>query len=258
MAGRLVDVEPELAYEHARTAVRRAGRVDVVREALALTAYATGRYAEALREVRTVRRLSGIDAHPAIEADCERGLGRPERALTVIAEAKDRQFSVGEAVELTLVESGARADLGEHDAALLVLEKLLPAVREREPRRRLLHVRADRLDALGRHAEAAASREAAGPTEVPSVVVTDLLGDEVDTTHDGAEDGADGWATGPDEPGADAAAESLTEAPKAAPGPADASEPETDAEPAPGPEQDAQPGQEQLDIFADTDLEDRP
>src|SRR5690625_4047481 len=80
MAGRLVDVDPEVAYEHAREAMRSAGRVDIVREAVALTAYATGRYAEALREVRTVRRLSGIDAHPAIEADCERGLGRPERA----------------------------------------------------------------------------------------------------------------------------------------------------------------------------------
>ncbi|MDD9205146.1 hypothetical protein PU560_01535, partial [Georgenia sp. 10Sc9-8] len=76
MAGRLLDEEPETAYEHAHAAMRRAGRVDIVREAVALTAYATARYAEALRELRTVRRLSGIDAHRAVEADCERGLGR--------------------------------------------------------------------------------------------------------------------------------------------------------------------------------------
>src|SRR5690606_19315182 len=180
MAGRMIDVDPERAYEHATAAVRRAGRVDVVREAVALTAYATGRYAEALREVRTVRRLSGIDAHPAIEADCERGLGRPEKALAVVAEAKSRQLSMADAVEVTLVESGARADLGEHEAALLVVEKLLPSVREPELRQRLLLVRADRLEALGRHDEAAAQRADAGgiEPEPESVVVIDLAGDD--------------------------------------------------------------------------------
>ena len=35
MAGRLVDVDPEVAYEHAREAMRSAGRVDIVREAVA-------------------------------------------------------------------------------------------------------------------------------------------------------------------------------------------------------------------------------
>ena len=181
MAGRTLDVDPELAYEHASAAVRRAGRVDVVREALAITAYATGRYAEALREVRTVRRLSGLDAHPAIEADCERGLGRPERALAVIAEAKGRELSIEEAVELTLVESGARADLGEHEAALLVIDKLLPRVREPEYRRRLMLVRADRLETLGRAddaAEARAAAEAIAPQEEDEVVVLDLGEDD--------------------------------------------------------------------------------
>ncbi len=332
MAGRLVDVDPELAYEHARTAVRHAGRVDIAREALALTAYATGRYAEALREVRTVRRLSGIDAHPAIEADCERGLGRPERALTVIAEAKERRLSVEEVVELALVESGARADLGEHDAALLVVDKLLPAVRDPESRYRLLHVRADRLEALDRLEEAAAVRESVGELEPDPVVVTDLLGDEEPETADvdpggsgeaaetetegapapaeptaepsaeGEVDGlpdahGDGDAAGEDDAEADAAMDADGEADAASdtgaepdgatqdmtepatlpgeeaaastaadtarptvpePAPDSASTPEpapaSAAEPAGGPE----PEQEQLDLFADTDLEDRP
>ena len=52
MAGQLIDLDPEAAYQHAQAAVSRAGRVDVVREAAALTAYASGRYEEALREVR--------------------------------------------------------------------------------------------------------------------------------------------------------------------------------------------------------------
>src|SRR5699024_1724704 len=59
MAGRLIDVDPELAYKHAQEALRRGGRVDIVREAAGLTAYYTDRYAEALREFRTVRRLNG-------------------------------------------------------------------------------------------------------------------------------------------------------------------------------------------------------
>ena len=44
MAGQLIDLDPEAAYQHAQAAVSRAGRVDVVREAAALTAYASGRY----------------------------------------------------------------------------------------------------------------------------------------------------------------------------------------------------------------------
>lgn len=180
MAGRLVDVDPEVAYEHAREAMRSAGRVDIVREAVALTAYATGRYAEALREVRTVRRLSGVDAHPAIEADCERGLGRPERALTVAADAKRRELPLADAVELTIVESGARADLGELDAALLTVQRLLPSIPSGELQDRLLSVQADHLDALGRSEEAARARAAMGEAVPDSVIVSDLAPDSDD------------------------------------------------------------------------------
>ncbi|MFC7406957.1 hypothetical protein [Georgenia alba] len=164
MAGRLIDEDPEVAYRHAQAAQRRAGRVDVVREALALTAYATGRYAEALRELRTVRRLSGIDAHRPIEADCERGLGRPERALAVVAEARTAGLAPADRVELAIVASGARADLGEHEAGLLALEgPLVRDVTDAGLRRRLDAVRADRLEELGRTGEAESIRDALGP-----------------------------------------------------------------------------------------------
>lgn len=150
MAGRLIDEDPDRAYEHAQAAVRRAGRVDVVREAAALTAYASGRYAEALREVRTVRRLSGVDAHRAIEADCERGLGRPDRALTIIAEAPS-EMSADERAELAIVEAGARSDLGELEAALSVLERAATAGRvSSDVTSRLDEARHEALVALGR------------------------------------------------------------------------------------------------------------
>lgn len=158
MAGRLIDSEPERAYEHAQAAARRAGRVDVVREAVALTAYALGQYAEALRELRTVRRLSGIDAHRAVEADCERGLGRPERALALVAGAPP-SLAGADRVELAIVASGARLDLGEPEAALLALDEVAALGGAQEQDRMREH-RVTVLDALGRHKEAEEVRAA--------------------------------------------------------------------------------------------------
>lgn len=152
MAGRLLDHDPQQAYEHAQAASRRAGRVDVVREAVALTAYALGRYSEALRELRTVRRLSGIDAHRAIEADCERGLGRPERALA-LASQRPAGMSPTDRVELAIVESGARLDLGEPEAALLALDAV-QGLGGPEAQQRTEEHRITVLEALGRDAEA--------------------------------------------------------------------------------------------------------
>jgi tetratricopeptide (TPR) repeat protein len=127
MTGRLLDSDPELAYEHAQAAVRRAGRVDVVREAAGLAAYRTGRFAEALRELRTVRRLNGSSEHLAVMADCERGLGRPERALALASSPEAEGLEPADALELAIVVSGARIDLGEPEAAIAVLRS--PAVR---------------------------------------------------------------------------------------------------------------------------------
>ncbi|MDD9207704.1 hypothetical protein PU560_14695, partial [Georgenia sp. 10Sc9-8] len=80
-------------------------------------------------------------------------------------------------VELAIVASGARADLGEDEAGLLALEsRLVAQVRSPELVRRLSLVRADRLAELGRLVEAEAERAAAGPEpgEEEDVVVVDL------------------------------------------------------------------------------------
>jgi hypothetical protein len=176
-----MDTEPELAYEHAQAAHRRAGRVDIVREAVGLTAYATGRYAEALRELRTARRLSGHDAHRAIEADCERGLGRPERALALASAPETAALSLEDRVELALVESGARLDLGEPEAALLALDTPeMRGLRDPAMAARVADARASVLDSLGRHQAAARERAAAGVSGTPDeeVVVLDLEEDD--------------------------------------------------------------------------------
>ena len=158
MAGQLIDLDPEAAYQHAQAAVSRAGRVDVVREAAALTAYASGRYEEALREVRAVRRMRGDSSLRAVEADAERGLGHPEKAVEIIDATDASSLDLAEQVELVLVSSGARADLGQSDVGLVIVDDALaalPSSVDDELRRRLMEVKAQRLTELGRDDEAA-------------------------------------------------------------------------------------------------------
>jgi hypothetical protein len=172
MAGNLIDIDPELAYRHAQVAAQRGGRVDVVREAVALTAYATDRYAEALREFRTVRRLGGAIEHLPLMADCERGLGRPERALAISEEPDAKALPADSAVEMQIVVAGARLDMGDAEAALLVLTRI-------ETKNAELAVRVDEarvavLRALGRDVEAD-ELEASIPEPVEEEIEEDVV-----------------------------------------------------------------------------------
>ncbi|MGY2005166.1 tetratricopeptide repeat protein [Blastococcus sp. SYSU DS1024] len=124
-AGSLVDEDPEAALAHARAARDRASRLAVVREAVGVAAYHAGDYAEAAREIRAYRRMSGDQGYRAVLADCERALGRPEVAIRLVNEALAEGVEAEETVELRLVEAGARQDLGEEAAARLVLEAAL-------------------------------------------------------------------------------------------------------------------------------------
>jgi tetratricopeptide (TPR) repeat protein len=155
MAGRLLDEDPELAYEHARAAQGRAGRVGAVREAAGLAAYATGRFAEALSELRAARRISGDDSLLPVLADCERGLGRPERALALAASPEMAGLDAGVRVEMLIVVSGARRDLGQHEAAVQALHgpQLKPSAR-RPWSARLFYAYADALLGANRVDEA--------------------------------------------------------------------------------------------------------
>lgn len=122
MAARLIESDPQLAYRHALSASRRAGRIGIVRETLAITAYATGDYALALRELRTYRRITGRDDELPMMVDCERGLNRPEKALELGRSVRRRSLPVAVQVELAIAMSGARLDLGQAAEALLELE----------------------------------------------------------------------------------------------------------------------------------------
>jgi hypothetical protein len=178
MAAEVIDEDPELAHRHAIAATRRAGRIAVVRETAAITAYAIGDYAVALRELRTYRRISGKDDQIALMVDSERGVGRPDRALEV-GRAVDRSaLSTDVRVELAIAMSGARLDLDQTERALQELD-----IPELDPDRAfewspaLFAARAVVLEELGRDDEA---REWRRRAEVAADALNAANGDDDD------------------------------------------------------------------------------
>ncbi|WP_187774181.1 tetratricopeptide repeat protein [Lolliginicoccus suaedae] len=154
-ATQLMDEDPQLALEHARAARRRASRIAVVREAAGVAAYTVGEWAEALNELRTARRIGGSNALLPMMADCERGLGRPERAIELARSAEARSLDPDAAVELMIVVSGARMDLGQHDAAVVSLQgRILDTLVDGPSAARLRYAYAEALLAAGRVDEA--------------------------------------------------------------------------------------------------------
>ncbi|RVW03686.1 hypothetical protein EF834_08270 [Rhodococcus spongiicola] len=151
MASRLIDDDPRLALAHARAARQRAGRIAVVRETAGITAYRAGEWAEALSELRAARRMSGGPGFLSVMADCERGLGRPERAIELGRSDEARQLTGDDASELRMVVAGARMDLGQFDQAVVTLQTSdLDAKRTGSAAARLFYAYADALVAAGR------------------------------------------------------------------------------------------------------------
>lgn len=150
-AGALIDSDPELAYQHAKAAKSRAQRLAVVREALGEAAYAAGHYAEALAELRAAKRMNGATAYLPIMADCHRALGQPEQAIKLAQSPSVANFAPEAKAEMTIVEAGARRDMGQFDAALRVLEHAPLMSKSRAPWVvRLRYAYADTLEAAGR------------------------------------------------------------------------------------------------------------
>jgi tetratricopeptide (TPR) repeat protein len=160
--------DPEQGYAYAQVAKRLAARVGVVREACGIAAYQTERWAEALAELRAARRMTGRDEYLPMMADCERALGRLDRALALVREASAANLDRATQIELRIVESGIRRDQGLSDAAILALQvPELTRGRLRPWSARLFYAYADALLAAGRADEArdAFARAAAADTE---------------------------------------------------------------------------------------------
>ncbi|WP_420107382.1 hypothetical protein [Nocardia asteroides] len=151
MAVELLEDDPRLALAHARAARQRAGRIAVVRETAGVVAYHAEEWAEALSELRTARRMSGGSGLLAVMADCERGLGRPERAIELGRSEEAQRLSGDEASELRIVVAGARMDLGQFDQAVVTLQTPdLDPARTGSAAARLFYAYADALVAAGR------------------------------------------------------------------------------------------------------------
>jgi len=154
-AGRLMDEDPETAYQHTLAARARAARVAIVREATGEAAYAAGHFAEALSELRAARRMTGSVEHLPVIADCERALGRPEKALQLAKEPAVEKLPPDLKVEMQIVAAGARADTGDVDGALRALAAAPIRSISREPWvARLRYAYADLLLTAGRAEEA--------------------------------------------------------------------------------------------------------
>jgi tetratricopeptide (TPR) repeat protein len=166
--------------------------VGVVREACGFAAYHAGEWADALAELRAARRLPGREgAYLPVMADCERGLGRPERALDLAKSPEAKRLGAEERVELRIVESGARRDLSQYAAAVVTLQ--IPELKDRRLRPwsvRLLYAYADALADAGREDEArdwfakAAAADRDGDTDAAERLA-DLEGLEIIDTEDG-------------------------------------------------------------------------
>ena len=156
-AGLLIDEDPETAYRHTLAARARAPRLAVVREAVGEAAYASGHYAEALADLRAAKRMNGATAYLPIMADCHRALGQPEQAVKLAKSPSVAGFPSAAKAEMTIVEAGARRDMGQLDAALRTLELAPLTSKSREPWVvRLRYAYADTLEAAGREADALA------------------------------------------------------------------------------------------------------
>ncbi|MCB0916256.1 MAG: tetratricopeptide repeat protein [Actinobacteria bacterium] len=144
---------PAEAQRYAEGAKKLAPRSAAVREAVGMAAYQSGDYAVAIKELRSAARISGDDNLYPLIADCERGLGRPEKALEIAS----RKLTLNRAdrIEMRLVAAGARLDLDQAEEAMRILQG--PMLDDEEPSEssaRLKYVYAEALLAAGRPDEA--------------------------------------------------------------------------------------------------------
>lgn len=155
MAATWMEDDAQLALRHARAAKNRAGRVSVVREVNGIAAYRAQEWKEALSELRAARRISGGPGLMAVMADCERGLGKPEKALELAKEPEAKELDEESRIELAIVLAGARQDLGQNESAVVTLSRLNPNKDDRGISAcRLSYAYANALEQAGRTDEA--------------------------------------------------------------------------------------------------------
>ena len=164
--------DADAAFRYAKHARELAARVGVVRETCAIAAYQAEDWSAALTEFRAARRLTGRSSYLPLMADCERALGRLDRALELVTGQEARAADRPTQIELRIVESGIRRDQGLPAAAVVALQ--MPELsdgRTRPTLARLYYAYGDALLDAGRENEArlwfgrAASADVDGETD---------------------------------------------------------------------------------------------
>jgi tetratricopeptide (TPR) repeat protein len=133
----------------------KAPRSAHVREMLGLAYYGLGRWREAARELAAYRRLSGGRNRDPEYADAERALGRPEKAVEILADLDPDEVSEDVRAEALVVRAGALCDLGRAEEAVALLETASVRPREVLPYHlRMWYALADALERAGRRTDA--------------------------------------------------------------------------------------------------------
>ena len=110
------------ALPELRKAKSLAPRSSTVREMLGLSAYRTGQWEEALRELRTFRRITGDVIHMPVEMDCLRALDRPDDVTKTWQLLQDLDMSASVGHEARVVYASFLLDQGKARDAWQVIK----------------------------------------------------------------------------------------------------------------------------------------
>lgn len=150
--------DPKAAVAEAEKAKALSPRAACVRETLGLAYYGTGRWQEAVSELKVYKRMSGRVDQNHVIADSLRGMGKGVEAVPLAEEVlRERGAPKEVKAEAVIVAASALADGGRYAEALAFLGR----ARTREDvselyTLRLWYVRGDILEKAGRREEAAA------------------------------------------------------------------------------------------------------
>jgi hypothetical protein len=93
-----------------------------IRELHGVTLYRLGRWREAAKELEAFRSLTGsVEQHPVL-ADCYRALGRQQKVVELWDELREASPGAELVAEGRIVLAGSRADHGDIEGAIAVLE----------------------------------------------------------------------------------------------------------------------------------------
>lgn len=125
------------AVPELRKAKKLSPRSSVTRELLGLSAYRSGYWDEALRELRTFRRITGDLIHMPVEMDCLRALDRPEDVTKTWERLQSHDVSPAVNHEARVVYASFLLDQGKPREAWPIIKpsKLISSPSEAELRR---------------------------------------------------------------------------------------------------------------------------